>query len=151
MQLTEIFLGLGQDNFQKLLRSVSLGKLKTFQLYERLKVRFHLAKLNSESLRKAAPRFWTRLEEHDADFATELAQAILVSHMDLIVAVLNFLEIPHEDGFFAKDLDASKHLTEGWQGRVYDHFQGKFEPVLLLFYINHLDLEVAKSEQVFVR
>ena len=33
-------------------------------------------------------------------------------------AVLDFLGIPNEDGFFAKDLDAPKYLTEGWQQRV---------------------------------
>ena len=29
MQLSDIFLGLGEDNFQQLLRSISLGKLRT--------------------------------------------------------------------------------------------------------------------------
>lgn len=150
MQLSEVFLGLGQDNFQQLLRSISLGKLKTYQLYERLKIRFHVPKLNSESLRKAEPRFWKRLEENDAEFATELAQAILVSHLDLIVAVLDFLGIPHEEGFFAKDLDASKYLTEGWQARAYEHFQNTYAPALLLFYINHLSVELGKAGQVFL-
>lgn len=150
MQLSEVFLGLGQDNFQELLRSISLGKLKTYQLYERLKIRFRLPKLNSESLRKAAPRFWTRLEENDTEFATELAQAILVSHLDLIVDVLNLLGIPHEDGFFAKDLDATQYLTEGWRKRVYEHFQSAYPPALLLFYINHLGVELGKSEEVFL-
>ena len=149
MQLSEIFLGLGEDNFQQLLRSISIGKLKTYQLYERVKVRFHLPKLNSEGLRKSAPRFWTRIGEHDTDFATDLSQAILVSHLDLIVAVLNFLEIPHEEGFFAKDLDASRHLTEGWQQRVFDRFQSTYPPAVLLFYINHLGWEVAKTEELF--
>lgn len=150
MQLSEVFLGLGQDNFQQLLRSISLGKLKTYQLYERLKIRMHLAKLNSESLRKSTPRFWARLEENDADFATELSQAILISHMDLIVAVLNFLGIPHEDGFFAKDLDASKYLTEGWRERVYEQFQNTYPPAILLFYLNHLGWEVAKTEDLYL-
>ena len=150
MELSEVFLGLGQDNFQHLLRSISLGKLKTYQLYERLKIRFHVPKLNSETLRKATPRFWTRLEEKDAEFATELSQAILVSHLDLIVAVLDFLAIPHEDGFFAKDLDASQYLTDGWQARAYEHFQNTYAPALLLFYLNHLGVELGKSEQVFL-
>ena len=56
MQLSDIFLALGEPTFTQILRSVSIGKLKTFQLYERVKLRFHLSKLNSESLRKAAPR-----------------------------------------------------------------------------------------------
>lgn len=149
MPLSEVFLGLGQDNFQQLTRSISLGKLKTFQLYERLKLRCHLAKLNAESLRKSTPRFWTRLSGHDEDFATDLAQAILVSHLDFIVDVLNFLEIPNDQGFFDKNLEAAKYLTGGWQSRVYSHFQGKYDSALLLFYINHLAWEVAKAEELF--
>ncbi len=149
MQLSGIFLGLGEDNFQQLLRSISIGRLKTFQLYERLKVRCHLPKLNSDSLRKAAPRLWKRLGEDDSDLATELAQAILVGHMDMIASVLDFLGIPHDDGFFAKDLEAAKYLPEGWEQRVYEKFQGTYPAALLLFYINHLGWEVAKSERIF--
>ena len=36
----------------------------------------------------------------------------------MIKDVLDLLGIPHEDGFFAKDLDASDKLTEGWQQRA---------------------------------
>src|SRR5271170_4330240 len=79
MQLSEIFLGQGEPRFTDLLRGISIGKLKTYQLYDRMKVRLHLAKLNSENLRKAAPKFWARLGERDEEFASELAQAILVS------------------------------------------------------------------------
>jgi len=81
MQLSGIFQGLGEDTFTQLLRTISIGKLKTFQLYERMKVRLHLAKLNSETLRKAAPRLWIRVNESDEDFVSELSQAILISHM----------------------------------------------------------------------
>src|ERR1700676_4402273 len=112
MQLCEIFQGLGEETFAQLLRAISIGKLKTFQLFDRLKTRMHLAKMNSESLRKAAPRFWTRIGESDEDFGTDLSQAILISHLDMIKAVLDHLTIPNEDGFFAKDIDASKYLTE---------------------------------------
>ncbi|MEO8126155.1 MAG: hypothetical protein ABI822_03630, partial [Bryobacteraceae bacterium] len=133
----------------QILRSVSIGKLKTFQLYERVKLRFHLNKLNSESLRKAAPRLYARIASHDEDFATDIAQTVLVSHLDMIKAVLDFQGIPHEDGFFAKDLDASGKLTEGWQQRVYDEFHAKFPEPVLLFYINHLDWELNKSTEVF--
>ena len=45
MALTDVFLTLGQDDFGKLLGSVSMGKLKTYQLYDRIKTRTHLAKL----------------------------------------------------------------------------------------------------------
>src|SRR5580700_8339629 len=88
MQLSEIFLRQGEETFQQLMRAVSMGKLKTYQLYDRVKTRLHLTKLNSETLRKATPRLWTRLQEHDEDFATDLAQTILVSHLELIKAVL---------------------------------------------------------------
>ena len=90
-----------------MLRGISIGKLKTYQLYDRFKTRTHLAKVNTENLRKAAPRFWQRLNEHDEEFATDLSQAILISHLDMIAAVLNFLGIPNQEGFFAKDLDAN--------------------------------------------
>jgi hypothetical protein len=149
MRLSDIFLTLGEAAFQQLIRSVSIGKLKTFQLYERVKLRFHLAKLNSESLRKAAPRLWSRIEQHDDEFATDLAQVILVSHMEMIRDVLDFLGIPHEEGFFAKDLDASEKLTEGWQMRVWEQFKGRYPDAVLVFYINHLDWELKKSTEVF--
>ncbi len=149
MQLSEIFLGLGEESFQQLLRVVSMGKLKTYQLFDRLKARAHLAKLNSENLRKAAPRLWTRLFEGDLDLAADLSQAVLVSHLDMIVDVLNFLGVPNEEGFFAKDVDASAYLTEGWQQRAYDQFKDKYPDALLLFYINHLDQEVNKEAKLF--
>lgn len=150
MQVSDIFLALSQDDFQQLLRQISLGKLKTFQLFDRMKVRLHLAKLNSDTLRKSAPRLQERMREEDAaDLATELAQAILISHLDMIKDVLNFLEIPHEEGFFAKDLDASAHLTDGWQRRAYDQFKDKYPPVVLTFYLNHLDVELSKAPQLF--
>ena len=149
MQLSEIFLGLGQPSFAQLLRGISIGKLKTYQLFDRIKARMHLAKLNSENIRKAEPRLWARLGERDEDFATDLAQAILVSHLDMIKAVLDELDIPNEDGFFAKDIDGSKYFTAGWQQRVYDKFKAGYPAPLLIFYINHLDWELAKAEQVF--
>ncbi len=149
MQLSEVYIGLGEPALGELLRSISLGRLKTFQLYDRLKVRLHLNKLNSETLRRSATRLWPRLKEGEEDLATELAQAILICNLNMIVAVLNFLEIPHEEGFFAKDLDASKYLTEGWQQRVFDRFKGEFPEKTLLFYINHLDWEMTQAETVF--
>ena len=149
MQLSEIFLGLGEPDFGQLLRSMSLGKLKTYQLFDRMKARLHVAKLNSEHIRKAEPRLWARLSEHDEDLATDLSQAVLVSHMDMIKAVLDHLNIPNQDGFFDKDMDATKYLTEGWQQKAYDQFKDQYPAPLLLFYINHLGWEVAKAEQVF--
>jgi hypothetical protein len=149
MQVSDIYLGLGQDRFEQLLRSVSMGRLKTYKIYDRMKLRLHLSKLNSETLRKAAPRIWTRIESRDEEFTTELSQAILISHFDIIVAVLNHLGVPHEDGFFAKDTDVAGMLKEGWQQSAWDAFREKFAPAPLLFYINHLGWEVANSKEVF--
>lgn len=136
--------------FEQLLRSVSIGKLKTFQLYDRVKLRFHMSKLNSETLRKSAPRLYGRVAEGDEEFASDVAQTVLVSHLDMIKAVLDFLQIPHEDGFFAKDLQASDKLTDGWQQRVFDEFRGKYPEALLLFYINHLGYELIKPDSVWL-
>jgi|SRR5581483_1554409 len=150
MQLSEIYRGSGQAAFTEIVRSISIGKLKTYQLYDRMKVRLHVAKLNSENLKKIAPRLWERINENDDALATELGQAILVSHLDMIVAALNVLGIPHEDGFFAKDLDPAPYFTEGWQQRVLDALRGKFPESLIVFYINHLAWELGKLTEVFV-
>jgi hypothetical protein len=149
MQLCDIFLRLGEETFEKLIRSISIGRLRTYQLFDMVKTRMHLHKLNSETLRKAAPRLWARLETHEEEFAADLAQAILVSHLDMIKAVLDYLGVPHEDGFFNKDVDVSAHLQEGWRQSAWEKFNTTFNPAALLFYINHLAWEVAKAEDVF--
>ena len=150
MQLCAIYRGLGEPAFGELVRSISIGRLKTYQLYDRMKVRFHVPKLNSENLRKASPRLWQRIHEEDDEIATELAQAILVSHLDMIAAALGILDIPNEDGFFAKDLDPAPYLTEGWQQRVLDGLRGQFPEALVAFYINHLGWELKRLDEVFV-
>ena len=96
MQLSDVYLDLSQEGFAQLIRGISIGKLKTYQVYEGFKVRAHLAKLNTEALRKATPRFWGRLTERDEDFARDLAQTVLVSHLDMITAVLDLLTVPHQ-------------------------------------------------------
>ena len=149
MRLSDIILALGEPSFHQLIRSVSIGKLKTFQLYDRVKLRFHMNKLNSETLRKATPKLWARVAEDDDEFATDIAQIVLVSHLDMVRDVLDLLQIPHEDGFFAKDLDASGKLTDGWQQRVLDTYRPKYPEALLVFYINHLDWELTKSGNIF--
>ncbi len=149
MQLSEAFTALGEEPFAQLVRRISIGKLRTYQLYEGLKTRAHLPKINSELLRKAAPRWLARLAAGEEDLAKELAQAVLVSHLDMIQAVLNFLGIPNQDGFFEKNLDASPYLTEGWQQRVWDKFRGQFPEPALLLYINHLGWELVKQPEVF--
>jgi hypothetical protein len=149
MQITDVYLGMGQDAFAQLIRSISIGKLKTFQIYEGFKVRTHLSKVNTEMLRKAVPRFWARVAEPDMDFSKDLAQAILVSHLDMIVGILDFLGVPHENGFFAKDMDPKPYFTEGWEQRVLDHFRSAYPEALLLFYINHLRWELLDAPEFY--
>lgn len=149
MQVTDIYLGLGRGRFDELLRSVSIGRLKTYQLFDRMKTRLHLTKLSSETLRKAAPRLWTRIEGRDEEFTAELSQAILISHFDMIKAVLDHLQIPHQEGFFDKDTDVAALLKEGWQQSAWDKFRDTYPPAALLFYINHLGWEVANTPEVF--
>lgn len=150
MQVCDIFEGLGEPAFRELLGSISLGKLRTFQLFERLKVRLRLNKLNTETLARSAPRQLERIvKERDEAFASELAQAILVCHMDLIVAVLNFLGIPHQEGFFDKDADIGQHMTDGWQQRAWDSQSTQFPPAVLKLYLNHLAVEMTKDAVLF--
>jgi hypothetical protein len=149
MQLCDVFRGLGEQRFFDLVRSISIGKLKTFQMYERMKARLHTNKLNSEFLKKAGPRLWARLDEQEDDYATDLAQAVLISHMDMIKDALDHLGVPHEEGFFAKDADVSGYLKDGWQASVFEALKGKYPEAALVFYINHLGWEVTKSEQLF--
>ena len=150
MQVTDIYLGLGRDRLDALLRSVSIGRLKTYKLFDRMKMRLHVNKLNSEVLRKAAPRVWARIEERDEEFTAELSQAILISHFDIIKAVLDHLGVPHEEGFFAKDAEVATLLKDGWQTSAWEKFHTVYPPAPLLFYLNHLGWEVANAETVFV-
>ena len=91
MPLTDVFLSIGEDGFGRVIHSISIGKLKTYQLYDRFKTRTHLPKLNAENLQKATPRLWARLSEKDEEYAQDLSQAVLVSHLDMIKAVLDSL------------------------------------------------------------
>jgi hypothetical protein len=149
MEISDLYRGLGEEGFAQLLRGISIGKLRTYQIYEGFKVRARLHKLNTETLRKAAPRLWTRIMEGDTGFGADLAQAVLVSHLDLIIAVLDFLGVPHENGFFAKDMDPKPHFTEGWEGRVYEKFRTTAPETVLIFYINHLRWELLKAEELY--
>jgi hypothetical protein len=150
MRLHAIYAGLGEDRLGNLLRQVSLGKLKTYQLFERLKARAHLSKLNQDTLRRAAPRLWSRLQEGDEELATDLAQCILVSHLDMIVALLDYLGVPHNDGFFEKDAGITGRLAGGWQNRAYEAFRGNYSEELLVFYLNHLAREVDENSALFL-
>ena len=148
MQISDVYRSAGPEGFATLVRGISIGKLKTYQIYEGLKVRTHLHKLNTESLRKAAPKFWERVQT-DEDFAKDLAQAVLVSHLEMIVALLDFLGVPHENGFFAKDMDPKPYFTEGWESRVYEKFRESYPEPLLLFYMNHLRWELLSAPEVY--
>ena len=150
MRLSDVFVELGEERLGRLLRTISIGKLRTYQLYDRFKTRTHLPKVNTENLKKAVPRFWQRLNEHDEEFATDLAQAILIAHLDMIRAVLDALGIPNQEGFFDKDVDAKPHLTEGWQARMLEQFKDSYNPDLLLFYINHLDWELGGAQRAYL-
>jgi hypothetical protein len=149
MEISDVFVGLGQDTFAQLIRGISIGKLRTYQIYEGFKIRAHLQKVNTEALRKAVPKFWARITGGEDDFSKDLAQAILVSHLDMITAVLDFLAVPHENGFFAKDMDAKPYLTEGWENRVYEKFQGQYPVAVLSFYINHLRWELLNATDLY--
>ena len=149
MQISDVYLDLGPEAFGQLLRGISIGKLRTYQIYEGFKVRARLHKVNTESLRKSAPRFWERIEARDEDFGKDLAQAVLVSQLDMITAVLDFLGIPHENGFFAKDMDAKAYFTDGWEDRVIEKFRGVYSEPLLVFYINHLRWELLDASEPY--
>jgi hypothetical protein len=149
MELCDVYLALGEDSFRELLSRVSMSRLKTYQIFEQVKVRCRLVKLNSEHLRKAAPRLWERLAARDEALAGDLAQAILVSWLDMIIEALDTLGVPHKDGFFSKDADLSEHLKDDWQGRAYNALKDKYPPVVLRFYLNHLAVETGRATELF--
>ena len=148
MQISDVYLDMGQEAFGQLIRGISIGKLRTYQIYEGFKVRAHLHKVNTEALRKSVPRFWERVAQ-DEDFGKDLAQAVLVSHLEMIVAVLDFLGVPHENGFFAKDMDPKPYFTEGWEERVLEQFRSQYPGPHLAFYINHLRWELLGATEPY--
>jgi hypothetical protein len=112
-------------------------------------MRAHLAKLNAETIRGTYPRLWARLGVKEDELAQDLAQAILVSNLDLVVAVLDYMRIPHEDGFFSKTIKPEQYTRGDWQLRIWDEFKGKYTDSVLLFYINHLGYELNKDIEYF--
>jgi len=140
---------MGEAAFAELLKRISISRLRTYQIYEHVKVRTRLNKLNTEHLRNAAPRLWARLAGQDSDLASDLAQAILVSHLDMIIAALDALGIEHQDGFFSKDADLSAQLAGDWQQKTYDALKEKYPPVVLEFYLNHLGVESGRASELF--
>ncbi len=151
MGLSAVFQGLGQEQFEELMRGVSMGKLRTFQVYDSFKVHAGMHKLNREKLRKALPRLWGRLEGGDNEVAREAAQAVLVSNLPFVAEVLDFLEIPHDgNGFFDKNNQTGDALAEGWQERVHAEFKNKYPEALVLLYTNHLAWETDPSAGIFL-
>ena len=67
----------------------------------------------------------------------------------MITAVLDFLGVPHENGFFAKDMDPKPYFTEGWEDRVYEKFREVFPEPILIFYINHLRWELLGATELY--
>jgi hypothetical protein len=149
MQISDMYRGLGEETFAKIVRGISIGKLKTYQIYEGFKVRAHLHKVNTEALRKFTPKFWARILEGDEDFGKDLAQSVLVSHLDMIAAALDYLGVPHESGFFAKDMDPKPYFTEGWEDRLFSQLKGVYPETILIFYINHLRWELLGAETIY--
>jgi hypothetical protein len=149
MQISDLFRGLGEETFGKIVRGISIGKLKTYQIYEGFKVRAHLHKVNTEALRKSTPAFWARIMEGDEAFGKDLAQSVLVSHLDMIGAALDCLGVPHENGFFAKDMDPKPYFTEGWEDRLFGQLKGAYSETILVFYINHLRWELLGAESIY--
>ena len=149
MQISDLFRGLGEETFGKIVRGISIGKLKTYQIYEGFKVRAHLQKVNTEALRKSTPKFWARIMEGDEDFGKDLAQSVLVSHLDMIAAALDYLGVPHENGFFAKDMDPKPYFTDGWEERLFNQLKGTYPETILVFYINHLRWELLGAETIY--
>ena len=151
MNVHEVYAGLGEERFRELTTSISMGSLRTYKLFETLKIRARLSKLNRAKLRQVTPKLWGRLVEGDEALAKDIAQAILVSHLDFVAEALDFLGISHDgNGFFDKDDEAEARLDEGWQKRTLDNFRESHPEALVLFYINHLDVELASPETVFV-
>ena len=150
MELSGAFRSLGRPALDELVRRISLGTLKAYQLYDGFKVRARLNKLNADHLRKAAPRLWERLEQGDEELARDLAQAVLVSNSVFVVEALDFLQIPHDGaGFFQKDAAIEQKLADGWQERLLQEFSGRYPEALVRLYINHLTWETNKEAQVF--
>ena len=151
MDLSSVFQGIGREQFEELMHGVSMGKLRTFQVYDSFKVHAAMNKLNREKLRKALPRLWGRLDEGDNEVAREAAQAILVSNLPFIAEVLDFLEIPHDgNGFFEKNNRTGDALGEDWQQRVHAKFKDQYPEALILLYTNHLAWETDPSAEVFL-
>lgn len=151
MELAEVYQALGEERTARLVRTVSIGALKTFGVYKDVKVRSQLHTLNRQKLRAAASKLWQRIVAGDKDLATTVGQAVLVSNVPLIIESLDFLEIEHDgNGYFDKDADYSKRFAAGWERTLFDRFRERYPEELVLFYVNHLGCETGTLERPFL-
>lgn len=151
MDLAEVYTALGQEPSARLVRSISVGALRTYGVYKGIKIRSRLRRFNRKRLRAAAPKLWQRVVAGDDGLARDLSQAIFVSNIPLMVEVLDLLEIEHDgSGFLTNDSDHSEQLTPGWERRAYDHLRGRFPKELVLLYINHLGWETDTLDEPFL-
>ena len=151
MELAEVYVALGQDRTVQLARTISMGALRRFGVYEGIKIRSRLKKFNRQRLRAAAPTLWRRIASGDTGLARELSQAVLVSNTPLIVEVLDLLEIEHdENGFFDRDFDYSAQLTSDWADKAFEAFRTRYPEELVLLYINHLGWETDSLDRPFL-
>ncbi len=150
MDLVDVYAALGQERCVRLVRTISIGALRTFGVYEAVKIRSRLHTLNRQKLRAAAPKLWKRITEGDIGLSRDLSQGILVSNIPLVVGVLDFLGIEHDgNGFFSKDSENAELLVSGWPEKVYEEFVKRFPEELVLLYINYLGWETETLDQPF--
>ena len=151
MDLVRVYAALGQDRCIRLVRTISIGALRTYGVYEAIKIRSRLHTLNRQKLRAVSAKLWKRIADGDADLARDLSQGVLVSNIPLVVAVLDHLGIEHDDnGFFAKDADYSQQFASGWTESVFKEFTGRYSEDLVLLYINHLGWETGALDSPYM-
>ena len=151
MDLAEVYSALGQEPCAKLVRSISVGALRTYGAYQEIKIRSRLRRFNRKRLRAAAPRLWQRVVNGDEGLARDLSRAVFVSNIPVMVEVLDLLGIEHDgSGFISKVGEHAERLKPGWEQRAYDHVSGRFPEELVLLYINHLGWETKTLDQPFL-
>lgn len=151
MDLAEVYEALGQERVAPSIRTISMGALKTFGVYQAVKVRSRLRKLNRLNLRRAAETLWQRVADGDTDLGRDLSQAVLVSNIPLVTEVLDFLGIEHDgNGFYSKDDDHADQLSEGWAERAFVHCKDRFDQGLVLLYLNYLGWETETLKEPYL-
>ena len=151
MGLSEVFRTLGKERFEALIEAISIGGLRTYQVYDSFKIRARLTKLNRRGLRNAVPALWERIEADEDELAKELAHGVLISNLAFVAEALDLLEIPHDgNGFFDKQEGLREKLPEDWRKRLWDGFREKYSEAVVLLYINHLSWELDPSAKPFL-